>query len=144
MQKSLLGFLRSNNSLLSSFEDIPHSIGWYLLFDQSGTIIYVGKAGDLHSRLRDHFSENEENDDIRKMAFGAIWFPQTNMADAENGEAMFYLAWIKMTGKPPPANKIDPPGVNRILLAKLLKQHPNYRALLRTGLKTQKKNGQGK
>jgi excinuclease ABC subunit C len=39
---------------------LPHKPGIYLHKDESGTVIYVGKAGDLHQRVRSYFGDPAE------------------------------------------------------------------------------------
>jgi excinuclease ABC subunit C len=42
---------------LERLEELPHSPGVYLMKDDAGDVIYVGKAKDLHSRVRQYFQE---------------------------------------------------------------------------------------
>src|SRR5512139_585278 len=39
----------------SILKNLPHKPGCYLMKDEAGTIIYVGKAIDLHNRVRSYF-----------------------------------------------------------------------------------------
>ena len=38
-------------------ETVPHQPGVYLMRDRKGEVVYVGKAADLHARLRSYFQE---------------------------------------------------------------------------------------
>ncbi len=42
---------------LERLKDLPHAPGVYLMKDDAGEVIYVGKARDLHSRVRQYFQE---------------------------------------------------------------------------------------
>lgn len=41
-------------TLRESIEQAPHSPGVYLFYGNSGQVVYVGKASDLHNRLADY------------------------------------------------------------------------------------------
>ncbi|MBE7514616.1 MAG: excinuclease ABC subunit UvrC [Anaerolineales bacterium] len=47
-----------SDHLLSLLKNLPHKPGCYLMRDASGVIIYVGKAIDLHSRVRSYFDSH--------------------------------------------------------------------------------------
>ncbi|MFB6263989.1 MAG: excinuclease ABC subunit UvrC [Bradymonadaceae bacterium] len=42
----------------AALEEIPHEPGCYLMKDDRGRVIYIGKAKDLHDRVRDYFVES--------------------------------------------------------------------------------------
>ena len=48
--------LRSKRALLLDPEKVPHKPGVYIYKDQSGQVIYVGKAIDLYHRVASYFS----------------------------------------------------------------------------------------
>ncbi|MBI4041925.1 MAG: GIY-YIG nuclease family protein, partial [Deltaproteobacteria bacterium] len=41
-------------------QNLSHRPGVYLMKDQSGRIIYIGKAKDLRARVRSYFAEEEQ------------------------------------------------------------------------------------
>ncbi|WAC05720.1 MAG: excinuclease ABC subunit UvrC [Methanoregula sp.] len=47
--------------------DIPHAPGCYLFSDQSGTIIYIGKAKDLRKRVAGYFSRTDHDTKTRSL-----------------------------------------------------------------------------
>jgi predicted GIY-YIG superfamily endonuclease len=103
--------------------EAPGAIGYYMLFADNGEFIYVGKADNLHDRLADHFSENEENERIKGIVRYAIWEQTRTTSQAEDAEGDLYDTWVRSTGLPPFANKNKPPKSsledNEILVAKL-------------------------
>ncbi|HEY97310.1 MAG TPA: excinuclease ABC subunit UvrC [Dehalococcoidia bacterium] len=46
----------SNRVIKEQLDRLPHKPGVYLFRDAGGNILYVGKANDLHSRVRSYFS----------------------------------------------------------------------------------------
>ncbi len=50
-----------SDELALKLKSLPSSPGVYQYFDQSGTIIYVGKAKNLKSRVSSYFNKNQEN-----------------------------------------------------------------------------------
>jgi len=44
----------------SSVPDLPSAPGVYIFFDEKGKPVYVGKAGDLRSRVRSYFGSGDE------------------------------------------------------------------------------------
>jgi len=87
----------------------PTTPGYYMLFAEQGEFIYVGKANNLHTRLADHFGDDEENERIKGVAKFAFWESTQNIAQAEEAEGDFYDTWVEITGIPPFANKNKPP-----------------------------------
>ncbi len=49
-----------SNAIEQQLKSMPHSPGVYLIKDKYGEIIYVGKAKDLHKRLRSHFTPSND------------------------------------------------------------------------------------
>ncbi len=49
-----------NEKIQSVLNSLPHKPGIYLMKDVTGTILYVGKAISLHSRVRSYFQESTD------------------------------------------------------------------------------------
>ena len=49
-----------NDKIQSVLNSLPHKPGIYLMKDAEGTILYVGKAISLHSRVRSYFQESTD------------------------------------------------------------------------------------
>ena len=49
-----------NDTMRATLDNLPHKPGIYLYRDEAGTIIYVGKATSLHSRVRSYFQEGAD------------------------------------------------------------------------------------
>ncbi|MCC7450440.1 MAG: GIY-YIG nuclease family protein, partial [Anaerolineae bacterium] len=47
-----------SDHIQSILKNLPHKPGCYLMKDESGTVIYVGKAIDLHNRVRSYFDSS--------------------------------------------------------------------------------------
>lgn len=94
---------------IGNIGDAPETPGYYMLFDEQGEFIYVGKAKNLHTRLTAHFGDYEKNDKIKGVAKFAIWESTQNIAQAEEREGYFYDTWVGEKGIPPSANKNKPP-----------------------------------
>ncbi|MBV9019417.1 MAG: GIY-YIG nuclease family protein, partial [Ktedonobacteraceae bacterium] len=47
-----------NEKIQSVLNSLPHKPGIYLMKDAHGTILYVGKAISLHSRVRSYFQDS--------------------------------------------------------------------------------------
>jgi len=50
-----------NEQMRATLDSLPHKPGIYLYRDGEGTIIYVGKATSLHSRVRSYFQESADH-----------------------------------------------------------------------------------
>ena len=48
-------------------DNLPFSPGIYMMKDENGTIIYVGKAISLRKRVRQYFQKNNKSHRIEKM-----------------------------------------------------------------------------
>ena len=89
--------------------EAPDSHGVYMLFDQEGRFIYVGKADGLRQRLGDHFSPQEDNMLIRMLARYFVWEVTPSLETAEAMEGAIYDTWLEQSGYPPLGNRIAPP-----------------------------------
>ena len=54
-----------NTSIELKLKSLPNSPGIYQYFDETGTIIYVGKAKNLKKRVSSYFNKNQENGKTR-------------------------------------------------------------------------------
>src|SRR4051812_22156120 len=50
-----------NEKIQSVLNSLPHKPGIYLMKDDQGTIIYVGKAISLFNRVRSYFQESTDH-----------------------------------------------------------------------------------
>ena len=57
----------SENNLSSILSSIPENPGCYMYFDETGTIIYIGKAKNLKKRVSSYFNKTIENTKTRIM-----------------------------------------------------------------------------
>ncbi len=87
----------------------PNAPGFYLLFAENGDFIYVGKAGNLKSRIQEHFSNNEKNVRIKDIAKYVIWKTTVSLNQAEEAEGKLFDIWVQNTGLHPFANINKPP-----------------------------------
>jgi excinuclease ABC subunit C len=51
---------RTNNQFDARLDLVPQNPGVYLMKDAAGSVIYVGKAVNLHNRLRSYFTQNPQ------------------------------------------------------------------------------------
>jgi hypothetical protein len=105
----------------------PESCGVYLLFDDAGRFIYIGKADNLRKRLGEHFSPSEENLMIRIFAKLFVWVASPSISLAEENEGSIYDMWMETFGYPPLANRNAPP---KSKYAGLSEQQKKLRVLL--------------
>ncbi|MBP7654143.1 GIY-YIG nuclease family protein [Candidatus Dependentiae bacterium] len=92
----------------SKLDFIPQKIGYYYLYDKYKNFIYVGYTNDLNRRIKEHFSESEENKIIKnKFKFFELHLTKT-IDEAENKEGEKYDEYYLKYGKPPEANLIKP------------------------------------
>jgi len=87
----------------------PEVPGVYMLFDNDGRFVYVGKADNLKTRLSSHFSLTETNLLIRVFARLYVWEVTASVDVAEVEEGRLYDIWVDSAGYPPLANKVAPP-----------------------------------
>jgi excinuclease UvrABC nuclease subunit len=89
-------------------DQIPHTQGFYLIFNEDAEFIYVGKGyGD--ERVKIHFNMSSEKEFIDEACFW-LWF-QTNDEDkALAYERAVYEVYVQKTGTPPKYNKKVPEG----------------------------------
>ena len=50
----------TNNLIAEQLKQLPTSPGVYLLRDATGNILYVGKAANLHHRVRSYFGAGQK------------------------------------------------------------------------------------
>ena len=62
---------------------LPHSPGVYRYYNQEGTVIYVGKAKDLHKRVAQYFVPPERLNIKTRMLVGKIADVQYSVVDSE-------------------------------------------------------------
>ena len=58
--------------ILNIVHNLPESPGVYQYFDQSNTIIYVGKAKNLRRRVASYFNKNNQTSKVRALV-AKIW-----------------------------------------------------------------------
>ncbi len=78
---------------------IPHRSGIYLLSvicpDKKLRVVYVGKSNDLSRRMRDHWSSNESNRDLRTAiaeygSYFSISYAEANESQLDGIESYLY------------------------------------------------------
>ena len=127
-------FINDLSIPLRSLETTPESPGVYLLFSDWGQLIYVGKAQNLKSRLKEHFSPQENNEIIRMLASKFIYEVTTDVATAELQEGKIYDTFVEIFKHPPIGNKIAPPKSqysSKTTLLELYKKHPELFKIFR-------------
>jgi hypothetical protein len=106
-------FVRANSlpvyDLSLGFQGIPLSPGVYLLYDNEGRFIYVGKASNLRHIVAAHFMPSEDNLRIRMFATATIYQVTSSVEDAESLEGSIFDQWVRKTGQYPFANRVAPP-----------------------------------
>jgi len=90
--------LHSKRSLVAGAPTTP---GVYLFHDCSGTVLYVGKARDLHARLRSYFSGDRQRPAV-EAALGALERVEWRVLGSELEAALEELRLIRTLR--PPAN----------------------------------------
>jgi hypothetical protein len=108
-------------------DSAPESCGVYLLFDDAGRFIYIGKADNLRKRIGEHFSPSEENLLIRIFAKLFVWIVTPSISKAEEQEGAIYDMWMETFGYPPLANRNATP---KSKYAGLTEQQKKLRILL--------------
>ncbi|MCG3216425.1 MAG: excinuclease ABC subunit UvrC [Candidatus Heimdallarchaeota archaeon] len=71
-------------SLLSDLEDLPDEPGIYLIKDKEDKVIYVGKAKDLKSRVKQHFQNAflPKEEKLQELANRVDWILTRNESEA--------------------------------------------------------------
>lgn len=92
-----------------SFDEIPRIQGFYLLFDENGHFIYVGK-GWLDERVAIHFDPKQPQNTFFEEATYWTAYPTGNENEALKEERKIYDLWKKWTGLPPKRNQNVPEG----------------------------------
>ncbi|MCK4357405.1 MAG: GIY-YIG nuclease family protein [Candidatus Cloacimonetes bacterium] len=108
--------------------NFPNTCGYYILFDEEGNFIYVGKASNLKDIISIHLSKNEINPKIKNFAKYVIYEKTHNINDSEIIEDEIFDDWVRNTGNYPFANRIKPPKskltnseINNIEIKKIVK-----------------------
>lgn len=96
-----------------SEKEIPHAQGFYLVFDDNGDFIYVGK-GWLNIRVNIHFNSNAKDDYFPEACF-ASFFITNDESQALAYELAIYDAHVEETGSPPKRNRERPSGASTTL-----------------------------
>jgi predicted GIY-YIG superfamily endonuclease len=91
------------------FGTIPSGPGCYLLFDETGYFIYVGKATNLNTRITYHFSQDESNARIKSFVKYVVWETTLDVEAAEKLEGEIFDHWVNHTNQYPFANLVAPP-----------------------------------
>ena len=128
-------FIKDLSIPLRSLETTPENPGVYLLFSDWGQLIYVGKAQNLKSRLKEHFSPQEDNEIIRTLARRFIYEVTVDVATAELQEGELYDIFLETFKHPPIGNKIAPPKSkhsSKMVLLELYKKHPELFRIFRS------------
>jgi len=108
MTFSLIDLLRSLNIPILSLHNAPREQGFYLVFDEMGHFVYVGK-GELYSRVNSHFDPNNEADYFPDAAW-VIWIVTGSEDSALAFEKAVYTTWKSETKIAPKYNVRTPPG----------------------------------
>ena len=74
---------------------LPHSPGVYRFLDSSGTVIYVGKAKDLHRRVSQYFRPPESLDRKTRVMVGKIADMMFAVVDSEQDALLLENNLIK-------------------------------------------------
>ncbi|HOD20331.1 MAG TPA: nucleotide excision repair endonuclease [Candidatus Fermentibacter daniensis] len=95
--------------LLRNPADAPESPGVYFLYDRTKSFIYVGKASSLRERITRHFSPNEENLKIKRLAYYYKYILTSTTDEAEILEGLVFDSWVRATGGEYPSANTDKP-----------------------------------
>jgi hypothetical protein len=101
-----------------SLAQIPHTQGFYLVFDQIGKLIYVGKGyGD--ERVMTHFTPNKPEEYFDEARYW-FWYQTNDECRAKAYERAIYDDTVNETGQPPSRNKVRPEGCGDSPYARLV------------------------
>ena len=74
---------------------LPHTPGVYRFLDSEGTVIYVGKAKDLHRRVSQYFRPSESLDRKTRVMVGKIADMMFAVVDSEQDALLLENNLIK-------------------------------------------------
>ncbi|NLF02119.1 MAG: excinuclease ABC subunit UvrC [Anaerolineales bacterium] len=77
------GGIEVSEQIRARVEALPHKPGVYLMHDVTGTVIYVGKAVDLHNRVRSYFHSSAWEDPKVRALVGDVSDIEFIVTDSE-------------------------------------------------------------
>ena len=78
---------------------LPHSPGVYRYYDSEGSVIYVGKAKDLHKRVAQYFVDPSRLNTKTRLLVSRIADVQYSVVDSESDALLLENNLIKQIGR---------------------------------------------